>query len=78
MRNVPDTDRIKAFVDRENSRQAVVVGGGFIGVEIAENLKERGLEVSITEAAPHILPPFDSDMAVLVEHELEAGADISL
>ena len=71
LRNVPDTDRIKAFVDRENSRQAVVVGGGFIGVEIAENLKERGLEVSITEAAPHILPPFDSDMAVLVEHELE-------
>jgi NADPH-dependent 2,4-dienoyl-CoA reductase/sulfur reductase-like enzyme/peroxiredoxin family protein/rhodanese-related sulfurtransferase/TusA-related sulfurtransferase len=71
LRNVPDTDRIKAFVDREDSRRAVVVGGGFIGVEIAENLKERGLEVSLTEAAPHILPPFDSDMAVLVERELE-------
>ena len=71
LRNIPDTDRIKAFVDREGSRRAVVVGGGFIGVEIAENLKERGLEVSLTEAAPHILPPFDSDMAVLVERELE-------
>jgi NADPH-dependent 2,4-dienoyl-CoA reductase/sulfur reductase-like enzyme/peroxiredoxin family protein/rhodanese-related sulfurtransferase/TusA-related sulfurtransferase len=71
LRNIPDTDRIKAFVDREDSRRAVVVGGGFIGLEIAENLKERGLEVSITEAAPHVLPPFDSDMAVLVERELE-------
>jgi NADPH-dependent 2,4-dienoyl-CoA reductase/sulfur reductase-like enzyme/peroxiredoxin family protein/rhodanese-related sulfurtransferase/TusA-related sulfurtransferase len=71
LRNIPDTDRIKAFVDREDSRRAVVVGGGFIGVEIAENLKDRGLEVSLTEAAPHILPPFDCDMAVLVERELE-------
>ncbi len=71
LRNIPDTDRIKAFVDREDSHRAVVVGGGFIGLEIAENLKERGLEVSITEAAPHVLPPFDSDMAVLVERELE-------
>jgi NADPH-dependent 2,4-dienoyl-CoA reductase/sulfur reductase-like enzyme/peroxiredoxin family protein/rhodanese-related sulfurtransferase/TusA-related sulfurtransferase len=71
LRTIPDTDRIKAVVDREDCRRAVVVGGGFIGVEIAENLKERGLEVSLTEAAPHILPPFDSDMAVLVERELE-------
>jgi NADPH-dependent 2,4-dienoyl-CoA reductase/sulfur reductase-like enzyme/peroxiredoxin family protein/rhodanese-related sulfurtransferase/TusA-related sulfurtransferase len=71
LRNIPDTDRIKAFVDRQESRRAVVVGGGFIGVEMAENLKERGLQVSLAEAAPHILPPLDDDLAVLAERELE-------
>jgi NADPH-dependent 2,4-dienoyl-CoA reductase/sulfur reductase-like enzyme/peroxiredoxin family protein/rhodanese-related sulfurtransferase/TusA-related sulfurtransferase len=71
LRNIPDTDRIKSFVDRENSRRVVVIGGGFIGIEMAENLRERGLEVSIAEAAPHILAPFDSDMAVMVEKELQ-------
>ena len=79
LRNIPDTDRIKAFVDQENSRRAVVIGGGFIGVEMAENLKERGLDVSLAEAAPHILPPFDSDMAVLAERELrESGVQLFL
>lgn len=73
LRNIPDTDRIKAFAEREENRRAVVVGGGFIGVEMAENLKDLGLEVALVEAAPHILPPFDSEMAVLVERELEAN-----
>jgi len=71
LRNIPDTDRIKQIVDSQNSRRAVVIGGGFIGVEMAENLRERGLEVSLAEAAPHILAPFDSDMAILVEKELQ-------
>ncbi|HWR39305.1 MAG TPA: DsrE/DsrF/DrsH-like family protein [Patescibacteria group bacterium] len=70
LRNIPDTDRIKAVAGRESSRRAVVIGGGFIGVEMAENLREQGLTVSLAEAAPHILPPFDSDMAVFVEKEL--------
>ena len=79
LRNIPDTDRIKAFVDREESRRAVVIGGGFIGVEMAENLKERGLEVSLVEAAQHVLPPFDSDMAVVIERELrENGLQLFL
>jgi len=79
LRNIPDTDRIKAFVDQDGTRRAVIVGGGFIGLEMAENLKERGLEVSLVEAAPHILPPFDADMAVLVERELkENGIDLFL
>ncbi len=79
LRNIPDTDRIKAFVDQENSRRAVVIGGGFIGVEMAENLKERGLAVTLVEAAPHILPPFDGDMAVLAERELrENGVQLYL
>ncbi len=79
LRNIPDTDQIKAIVDQADSQRAVVIGGGFIGVEMAENLRERGLEVTLAEAAPHILPPFDSDMALLVEKELrENGVALHL
>ncbi|AZV57815.1 DsrE/DsrF/DrsH-like family protein [Clostridium sp. AWRP] len=71
LRNVPDTDGIKAYVDNENIKNAVVIGGGFIGVEMAENLKERGLNVALVEGAPHILAPFDSEMVTFAEKELE-------
>lgn len=70
LRNISDTDTIKAYVDRNAAGTAVVIGGGFIGVEMAENLVERGLQVTLVEAAPHILAPFDSDMVVLAEKEL--------
>jgi CoA-disulfide reductase len=70
LRNIPDTDSIKAYVDKKGIQSAVVIGGGFIGVEMAENLKERGKEVTLVEAAPHILAPFDSDMVVIAEKEL--------
>ncbi len=79
LRNIPDTDRIKEFVDRSASKRAVIIGGGFIGVEMAESLRERGLEVALAEAAPHILAPFDSEMAALVEAELrENGIKLHL
>jgi CoA-disulfide reductase len=71
LRNIPDTDAIKSYVDKEEIRSAIVIGGGFIGVEMAENLKDRGLNVTLVEAVPHILAPFDSDMTVMVEKELE-------
>ena len=71
LRNIADTDRIKSQVDLENMKRAVVIGGGYIGVEMAENLKERGMEVTLVEAAPHILAPFDSDMSSMLEKELE-------
>ncbi|NMM65765.1 FAD-dependent oxidoreductase [Clostridium sp. P21] len=71
LRNIPDTDRIKAYVDKGNIENAVVIGGGYIGVEMAENLKERGLNVALVEAAPHILAPFDSEMVTFAEKELE-------
>lgn len=70
LRNIPDTDAVKAFVDDNNTKSAVVIGGGYVGVEMAENLKERGLSVTLVEAAPHILAPFDSDMVVMAEKEL--------
>lgn len=70
MRNIPDTDAVKAYVDREGTKSAVVIGGGFIGIEMAENLKDRNLDVTLVEAAPHILAPFDSDMVVIAEKEM--------
>lgn len=79
LRNIPDTDRIKAFVDKNETKSAIVIGGGFVGVEMAENLKERGLEVTLVEAAPHILAPFDTDMVLIAEKELsEHGVELVL
>ncbi len=71
LRNIPDTDKIKQMVDSQNIKTAVVIGGGFIGVEMAENLIERNVAVTLVEAAPHILAPFDSDMVAIAEKELE-------
>ncbi|WP_123054007.1 DsrE/DsrF/DrsH-like family protein [Clostridium sp. JN-1] len=71
LRNVPDTDKIKAYIDKGNIKNAVVIGGGFIGVEMAENLKERGLNTALVEGAPHILAPFDSEMVTFAEKELQ-------
>lgn len=70
LRNVSDTDKVKSFVENNNVKSAVVIGGGFIGVEMSENLKEKGLDVSLVEAAPHILAPFDSEMSAMAEKEL--------
>lgn len=70
LRNIPDTDKIKAYVSAKEINSAVVIGGGFVGVEMAENLKQSGLEVALVEAAPHILAPFDSDIVLAVEKEL--------
>jgi len=70
LRNLADTDRIRMRATDPAVRRAVVVGGGFIGVEMAENLRHLGLDVALVEAAPHILAPFDPEMARLVEREL--------
>ena len=79
LRNIPDTDYIKGYVDQKGVTSAVVIGGGFVGVEMAENLRERGLNVSLVEAAPHILAPFDTDMVVNLEKEMiENGVQLIL
>lgn len=70
LRNVPDTDKIKKIVDEKDIKSAVIIGGGFIGIEMVENLKERGLDITLIEAAPHILAPFDSEMVTIAEKEL--------
>lgn len=71
LRNIPDTDKVKAKVEEEGTRSAVVIGGGFIGVEMAENLQEAGLEVTLIEAGPQILAPFDPEMASVLAKEME-------
>ncbi len=63
LRNIPDTFRIKEHIQENNPKSAVVVGGGYIGIEMAENLKEAGLEVTLVELSDHLLPPLDFDMA---------------
>lgn len=79
LRNVADTDAIKTYVDKNETKTAIVIGGGYVGVEMAENLREKGLEVALCEAAPHILAPFDSDMVVMAEKELsEHGIELML
>ncbi|WMT41242.1 FAD-dependent oxidoreductase [Paenibacillus sp. D2_2] len=70
VRNIPDTDRIKSYVDQAGTRSAIVIGGGFIGIEMVESLRERGLDVTLIEAAPHILAPFDSEMVAFAEKEM--------
>ncbi|MGG0823161.1 FAD-dependent oxidoreductase [Paenibacillus turicensis] len=71
LRNIPDVDKIKAKVTEQNTKSAVVIGGGFIGVEMAENLREAGLEVTLIEAGPQILAPFDQEMSTILAKELE-------
>ncbi len=98
LRNVPDTDAIKAQVDKytktssvsiggeqlvnvgeNNSATVIVIGGGFIGIETAENMVEQGLNVVLVEAAPHILAPFDSEFAMVAEAEMESmGVELHL
>ncbi len=64
LRNIPDTLKIKNHIDTEKPESAVVIGGGYIGVEMAENLAKAGLDVSIVELADHLIAPLDFDMAV--------------
>lgn len=73
LRSVPDVDAITKFIDAHQPKKAVVIGAGFIGLEMAESLAHRGLEVTIVEKAPHVLPPFDEEMAAYITKELEAN-----
>lgn len=68
LRNVNDSDRIKAYI--KDKRQVVVVGGGFIGIEMAENLVQLGKKVTLVEASPQVLPPYDRDIIQIVHNEL--------
>jgi len=73
LRNIPDTDKIKAIVDSGKVRRAVVIGGGFIGVEMAENLQELGANVTLVEKMNQLLKPLDFEMAQLVHQEINAN-----
>ena len=70
LRTVEDTFRIKEFVDQQRPKSAVMVGGGFIGLEVAENLRELGMEVTIVQRPKQLMNPFDADMASFIHSEV--------
>ena len=70
LRTVEDTFRIKEFVDQQKPRSAVMVGGGFIGLEVAENLRELGMDVTIVQRPKQLMNPFDADMASFIHSEV--------
>ena len=79
LRNIPDTLKIKNYIDTAKPRSAVVIGGGYIGVEMAENLVEAGLKVAIVELADHLIAPLDFDMAADVHRYIKSkGIDLHL
>ncbi len=79
VRNIPDVEKIMDHLDHTGHKRAVVVGGGYIGLEMAEQLKRRGLSVSLVEAMPQVMAPFDPEMAAWLHQELLAnGIDLHL
>ena len=72
LRNIPDTLKIKKYIHAAKPRSAVVIGGGYIGVEMAENLAEAGLKVAIVELADHLIAPLDFDMAADVHRYIKS------
>ncbi|MEW8976510.1 MAG: FAD-dependent oxidoreductase, partial [Exiguobacterium sp.] len=79
LRNIPDTDRMREYVDTTRPERAVVIGGGFIGLEMAENLVERGAHVTLVEMANQVMAPIDPEMAAIVHEHLRAkGVELIL
>jgi len=70
LRNINDMDKIKSEIKNNAIKKAVVVGGGYVGIETAENLKHLGIDTTLVEAASHILAPFDSEISNILEYEL--------
>ncbi|KGP71095.1 CoA-disulfide reductase [Pontibacillus yanchengensis] len=79
LRNIPDTDRIKSYVEEHKPNHATVVGGGFIGLEMAENLADRGMQVTVIEKGNQVMAPVDPEMAAYVHQELrDKGIELIL
>lgn len=77
IRTVHEATSVKKLLSERNVQNAVVVGGGMIGLEVAENLSQRGIKTTVVELAPHILPPYDADIALNVQSYLaEKGIKI--
>jgi NADPH-dependent 2,4-dienoyl-CoA reductase/sulfur reductase-like enzyme/rhodanese-related sulfurtransferase len=79
LRTIPDMDRLQAALDREKGGRAVIIGGGYIGLEMAEALKSRGFEVAVVEALPGVMSTLDPEMAAFIEEHLVAkGVELRL
>lgn len=71
MQTISDLQYVRAMMSNRNIKHACVIGAGFIGIEVAENLRNLGLEVSVIEYGPHVFPPIDADMAEILHTELK-------
>jgi NADPH-dependent 2,4-dienoyl-CoA reductase/sulfur reductase-like enzyme/rhodanese-related sulfurtransferase len=79
VRSIPDSRRIRSWIAEHNAKNAVVVGGGFIGLEMVENLIHRDLSVTVLEKLPQVMPPLDPEMTVpVMEHLVTKGAQLQL
>ncbi|MCC8187738.1 MAG: FAD-dependent oxidoreductase [Bacteroides sp.] len=79
LRHIPDTDRLKTAVTRENARRAVVIGGGFIGLEMAENFRKADMQVTVVEKGNQVMAPLDYSMSAIVrQHLLSNGVGLIL
>ncbi|NVM52256.1 MAG: FAD-dependent oxidoreductase [Candidatus Helarchaeota archaeon] len=70
LRTIPDAETIREYIDKNKPQHAIIVGGGFIGLEMAENLSERGISVEIIEMLDQVMPPLDKEMAQFIHKEL--------
>lgn len=70
LRTIPDSRKIRDWIEQKKVRRAIIVGAGFIGLEMAENLVRRGMQVTVVEMLNQVLPPLDPEMAELVQREL--------
>lgn len=79
LRNIPDSRRIRSWIADRHARTAVIVGGGFIGLEMVENLIHRGLSITVLEKLPQVMPPLDPEVAApLMEHLVAKGVQLHL
>ena len=79
LRNIPDTDKIKYYVDNYKPKHATVIGGGFIGLEMAENLHARGIDITLIEASEQVMAPLDIEMASIIhEHLVDKNVELIL
>ncbi len=79
LRDIPDSDRIKGMIDSRKPKSAVVIGGGFIGLEMAENLVLQGVETAVIEMGQQVMAPLDPEMAAIVHaHLKEQGVGLAL
>jgi len=70
VRNIRNAEKIRKFISENNPRKALIIGGGFIGLEMAENLALHGMDITLVESAPHLMPLMDADMSVYIEEHL--------
>lgn len=73
LKQLADADKIKAFIHENKPQNAVVIGGGFVGVEVAENLCHLNINTTLIEQMPHILPPLDADMVSIIEKHAQSN-----